>query len=121
MRLRLLLLPVLLLAGACSPNPASPARLCVGGTARIDGISYGLSGPASADRVGAEYARTARQRGCEDVVEFGEPLPAEWEDGDSSFPPNTPLYVSPDHPVSEVLIAPRGDGTWIELHRLSVD
>jgi hypothetical protein len=118
MRFRLLLplLPVLL--GACSPGGVTSAGDCAV-EAQVDGAVYALSARVSGDRVGAEYTRTVRHRECEDVIEFGQPAPARWQNGDSSFPPNTPLHVSLDEPSSEVLLVPAGDGAWIELRRFA--
>ena len=114
MRLRFIL-PLLLL-GACSRNPFGAAASCAHG-AQVDGHVYTLSGPASADRVGAVYTHTLRQRGCDDVREFGQPAPEAWRDGDSTFAPDTPLHASLDHPTSEVLLVLR-NGQWEELRRM---
>lgn len=115
MRLRFAL-PLLLLAG-CSPGPVSAAGDCTL-AAQVDGETYVPSGTASADRVGARYTQTVRQRGCDDVIEFGQPAPEAWRNGDSSFAPNTPLFASLDHPTSEVLLVEHPAGRWLELSRL---
>lgn len=117
MRIRLVIPVLTLLLAACASNPINPAGLCTH-AARVGGVDYALAGPASPERVGAEFTRTQRQRGCEDVIEFGKPAPEAWRDGDSSFPANTPLHASLDHPTSEVLLVQWPDGRWTELRRL---
>jgi hypothetical protein len=117
MRLRLVLplLPIVL--AACSGGVTNPAGTCVAG-ARVNDTDYGQYVEANPDRVGPEFTRTLRQRGCEDAIEFGQPAPERWRNGDSSFPAGTPLYASLDEPTSEVLLVARGDGRFVELRRL---
>jgi hypothetical protein len=119
MRLRLLLPLLPLLLGACSPGGIISAAGDCTLVAQVDNVVYAVSANVSGARVGAEYTRTVRHRDCEDVIELGQPAPARWQNGDSSFAPNTPLHVSLDEPSSQVLLVPAGDGTWIELRRLA--
>ena len=111
MRVRFLLAPAFLLAGACSKSPAD-AGLCTF-AAQVGGELYVLEGTVSADRVGAEHTRTVRQLGCID----GQSAPVAWQDGDSSFAPGTPLYASLDEPASEVLVTMLPSGRWLALRR----
>lgn len=120
MRLRLLLPLLPILVGACSSSPTDGSADCVQAV-RVGGADYVLSGQASADRVGPEFTRTLRQRGCDDVIVAGAPASERWRDGDSSLAPDTPLYASLDHPTSEALIAPMGGGSWGEFRRLPGD
>ncbi|HEX8244291.1 MAG TPA: hypothetical protein VF541_12360 [Longimicrobium sp.] len=117
MRLRLLLplLPAAL--AACSPGPSSSAGDCIL-AAQVDGAIYGAAASATAEQAGPVYAHTMRQRGCDDVIEFGQPSPPAWQNGDSSFPPGTPLYAAVGRPTSEVLLVQSGP-RWIELQRLT--
>ncbi len=117
MRLRFVLPLLPLLLGACSRSTTSATALCIL-AAHVDGADYGQNVQVSADRVGPVFTRTVRQRGCDDVIISGEPAPERWRDGDSSFPANTPLHASLDHPTAEVLLAPMPDGSWLELRRI---
>jgi hypothetical protein len=117
MRLRFVLPLLAVVVGGCSSSTTSVAGSCVL-AARIGDVTYGEQGEVSADRVGPEFTRTTRWRDCEDVIIAGEPRPEGWKSGDSSFPPNTPLYASLDHPTSEVLLATWGDGRYVQLRRL---
>jgi hypothetical protein len=101
MRLRFLLPLLPILAAACSVITGSAAD-CVH-AARVNDANYVLDQPTSADRAGAEFTRTLRQRGCDDVIVNGQQSEA-WRNGDSSFPAGTPLYASLDGPTSEELV-----------------
>ena len=117
MRIRFVLPLIPLLLGGCKSTPTSATASCVMG-ARVDNADYGQYSVVSADRVGAEFTRTTRQRGCDDVIISGQPAPEAWRNGDSSFAPNTPLYASLDEPTSDVLLARLGDGQYMVLRRL---
>jgi len=118
MRLRLALPLIAMLLAACSSlaGPSSSASCTY--AAQVNGTSYALYVEASADRVGPEFTRTLRQRGCDDVVVAGERASERWRDGDSSFPANTPLYASRDEPASDVLLVRWFDGKYVELRKL---
>lgn len=111
MRVRSIFPLLWLTAAACSAHP-SDAGLCTF-AAQVNGTLYVLSTTVAAERAGAEVARTVRQRDCVD----GRNDPVSWDDGDSSFAPNTPLYAELGRPPGEVLIAPLPDGRWLELRR----
>ena len=114
MRLRNLLPLLPILSAACSGITGS-AGSCVQ-AARVNDTDYAQYQQTSADRVGAEFTRTLRQRGCDDVIVNGERSEA-WRNGDSSFPAGTALYASLDEPTSEVLLVHMPWG-WVELRKL---
>ena len=116
MQLRFVLPLLAVVVGGCSSGTTSVAGACTV-AARIGDITYAGYGPVSADRVGPEFTRTTRWRDCDDVIIFGEPRAEGWKSGDSSYPPNTPLYASLDHPTSEVLIVDHG-GQFLQLRKL---
>lgn len=114
---RLFVIPLLVLA-ACSQESGGPTGLASCTYAvRLGGADYGLYTEDGATRVGAEVGRTLRQRGCDDVLIRGNPLPEAWRNGDSSFPANTPLYASLDEPTSELVLV-RWDGKYLQLRKL---
>lgn len=119
MRIRLVLPLIPLLLAACSSGGGGPtsATSCTY-AARVNGADYALYVEVGADRVGPEYTRTVRQRGCDDVIIYGDPAPEKWRDGDSSFAAHTPLYTSLDEPASEVLLVRWTDGKYLELRKL---
>ncbi|HYH82046.1 MAG TPA: hypothetical protein VEX86_19725 [Longimicrobium sp.] len=118
MRLRLVLslLPIVLVA-ACSKSVTGGAAASCVMAAKVGDVEYGQFGEVSADRVGPEFTRTVRHRGCDDVIIWGEPSPERWKSGDSSFPAGTPLYASLDDPTSDVLLVRRGDGRYMALRK----
>jgi len=114
MRLRFVLPLIPLLLGACQKSTTAVAGDCTL-VAFVDGRHYTIAAAVSADRVGPEYVRTVRQRGCEDVIEFGKAVPDALREGDSSFLPNTPLHVKLGEPASTVLLVQAPDGAWHEM------
>jgi hypothetical protein len=109
---RLLLLPfvVLPLAG-CSP--VGSEGLCIDAV-MAGGILFTWA-PGEVQQteypVGPEFARTQRQRECNDQhLTKSEP----WREGDASFAPGTVLYRYEGYPPSERLLI-NFYGTWREL------
>ena len=119
MRLRVVL-PFLaaVLLGGCSGGQITSGYGSCTFVARVGDIDYAAWGEVGADRVGTEYIRTTRHRGCEDVIIDGEPGPEPWKSGDSSFAAGTPLYASKDYPTSEVLLVAWSDGRYLQLRKL---
>ena len=117
MRLRFVLPLLAVVFAGCSSGAPTVAGACTV-AARIGDITYSGYGEVSADRVGPEFTRTTRRRDCDDVIIYGEPRAEGWKSGDSSYPPNTPLYASLDHPTSEVLIVDEGGSRFLQLRKL---
>ena len=103
--------------GGCSGGKITAAGSCTY-VARVGSVDYAAWGEVGADKVGAEFTRTIRQRDCEDVIIQGQPGPEPWKSGDSSFPAGTALYASKDYPTSKVLLVAWGDGRYMQLHTL---
>ena len=121
--LPLALLGTALVAGACSGGPVASKGACTT-VAQVGGTLYARSAPPPANAVvGPEYARTLRQRTCDDVIRYeGDkgPAPVEpWQDGDAlALPVGTPLYELEGSSPAEVLLARHPGGEWMEMRRL---
>jgi hypothetical protein len=109
------LVPLCLLLAACSSSTLTTAGACVVAV-RANGVTYVLGQEMADARPGPEYARTLRWRECNDTPEEGEVVEG-WRDGDSSLPPNTPLYVSLDHPPTELILVRNSYGGWDSFRR----
>jgi hypothetical protein len=109
----------LLLFAGCSHSPTHLAGDCVN-AALVGDNFYVAAARATPTAVGPEFARTTRQRECEDVILYGRPLPAKWQNGDSSFPSGTPLFTSTTEPASQLLLIANGDGSYTELRPLAL-